>query len=155
TNAGTNVSLHVMATQSGLAGTSATVSASVAAAGATAAALPVGVVNAASQAQAGSGLVTPGMIVSVYGAGVLDGNPAAAASIPLPGTLGDTQLFLGDQTLPLYYSSAGQVNALIPQSLHSNASYQLVVARGTTRSVPIPITIAKYNPGVFSMNSSG
>ena len=66
-----------------------------------------------------------------------------------------TQLFLGGQPLPLMYASAGQVNALIPQNLNPNTSYQLVVQRGSTISVPAPLTVTEYQPGIYTLDLSG
>jgi len=73
----------------------------------------------------------------------------------LPSTLNGAQLLLGDQPLPLSYSSTGQINGVVPQSLNPDATYQLVVARGLTMSVPIPVTVAQYQPAIFSVDSSG
>jgi uncharacterized protein (TIGR03437 family) len=47
------------------------------------------------------------------------------------------------------------VNALIPQNLNPNTSYQLVVQRGSTLSVPAPLTVAEYQPGIYTLDLSG
>jgi len=64
-------------------------------------------------------------------------------------------LFLGGQPLPLLYAGPGQVDALIPQKLNPDTSYQLVVQRGTTLSVPVPLVVAEYQPGIYTLNLSG
>ena len=74
---------------------------------------------------------------------------------PFPVTLNGTQFLLGDKPLPLYFASPGQVNALIPQNLTPNLVYQLVVVRGATRSVPVPLTVVRTQPGIYTQNSSG
>jgi uncharacterized protein (TIGR03437 family) len=113
------------------------------------------VVNAASGAQDKPRIVTPGSYVAIYGTGLASNEAALAGVTPLPTALNDTQLLLGDQPLPLLYAGSGQVNALIPQKLNPNTSYQLVVQRGSTLSVPIPLTVAEYQPGIYSLDLSG
>jgi sugar lactone lactonase YvrE len=159
-NAGTSIALNVRATGSAAAGalqsSSATTTVSVMAAGSNVvAAQPLGIVNAAGAAQTLAGVVTPGAIVSIYGNGLVSGPAEQALSIPLPVTLANTQVLLGNQPLPLFYASTGQINGLVPQGLNPNASYQLVIARGNTRSVPVPVSLAQYEPAIFTMNFSG
>jgi uncharacterized protein (TIGR03437 family) len=157
-NPGTSISLSAIAAGNGTAGAlqpaTATTVVSVAAPGANAAAQPNGVLNAASEGQAVLGVVTPGEIVAIYGTALATGTQSAA-SVPLDTTLDGTQVLLGNEALPLYYASTGQINAVTPQNLSFNASYPLVVARGATISVPIPVTVAQYDPGIFTMNMSG
>jgi uncharacterized protein (TIGR03437 family) len=157
-NTGAAISLTAIATETGPSGSlqpaTAAITVSVGAASAGAAPQPGGVVNSASAAQATPGTVTPGAYIAIYGSALATGN-ASPAFIPLPTLLNGTQLLLGNEPMPLSYISAGQVNALVPQDLNPNASYQLVVVRGTTRSVPIPVTVAQYEPGIFTVDDSG
>jgi uncharacterized protein (TIGR03437 family) len=115
----------------------------------------LGVVNAASGPQAAPRIVTPGSYVAIYGTNLASGGGPAATTIPLPSTLNGTQLFLAGQPVPLIYADSGQINALIPQNLNPNTSYQLVVQRGATMSVPMPLTIAEYQPGIYTLDLSG
>jgi len=157
--ASSQVTLQLAATEQALAldptvpGSSVMVA--VRAAGSAAAGQPTGVVNAASAAQATPGVVSPGSYVAIYGTGLAGNGAPSATSLPLPSTLNGTQLLLGGQPLPLLYASATQVNALIPQALAPNASYQLVVVRGTTQSAPVPLTVAELQPGIYTVNLSG
>jgi uncharacterized protein (TIGR03437 family) len=80
---------------------------------------------------------------------------ALANTIPLPEDLNTTRLFLGGQQLPLLYAGPGQVNALIPQKLNPNTLYQLMVQRGSTLSAPIPLIVAEYQPGIYTLDLSG
>jgi uncharacterized protein (TIGR03437 family) len=119
------------------------------------AAQPRGAVNAASFQTAAEGVVVPGGYVAIFGIYLAtDGSPSAT-TLPLPMNLNDTQLLLGDQPLHLSYASPGQVNGLIPQNLNSNASFPLIVQRGSTRSVPVPVTVASLQPGIYTMDNSG
>ncbi|HWF10618.1 MAG TPA: hypothetical protein VG297_19255, partial [Bryobacteraceae bacterium] len=158
-NSGTKITLNVAASENTVSGMlqsiPATITTSVAGLKASAAAQTSGVVNAASGALAVPGRIAPGEIVAIYGSGLMTGSPVPASSIPLSTTLGATELVIGGQPVPLYYASSGQINGEIPQNLNPNASYQLVIARGNTRSVPTLLTVAQYDPAIFTMDSSG
>jgi uncharacterized protein (TIGR03437 family) len=154
-NPGAQVTLTAMATEGALQPATAAVTVSVASLSAGAAAQPTGVVNAAGGAQATPGLVTPGSFVAIYGTGLAAGTPLTASATPFPATLNGTQVLLGGEALPLYYAGAGQINGLIPQALNPDTSYELVVERGTTQSVPVALTVAPYQPGIFTADTSG
>jgi uncharacterized protein (TIGR03437 family) len=62
---------------------------------------------------------------------------------------------LGGVALPLYYASPTQINALIPGGLNPNTAYPFVVVRGSTQSVPVPVTVIPYQPGLYTQNASG
>jgi len=158
--AGTSVALTVTATAGGLTGNASlsalsSLKVTVKAADATSAPQAIGIVNAASSAQAIPGVVTPGSYVAIYGTGLAGNDNPSAASIPLPTTLNGTQLFLGGIPMPLLYAGSGQVNALIPEGIAPNASYPLVVVRGTAQSVPVALTVTQLQPGAYTVNTSG
>jgi uncharacterized protein (TIGR03437 family) len=113
------------------------------------------VVNAATGGQASPQIVTPGSYVAIYGTSLALNGSALANTIPLPEDLNTTRLFLGGQQLPLLYAGPGQVNALIPQKLNPNTLYQLMVQRGSTLSAPIPLIVAEYQPGIYTLDLSG
>lgn len=73
-----------------------------------------------------------------------------AGSLPLPKILGGSCVTLSNTAIPLFYSSAGQINAQIPPELASGA-YQLVVRSVANKAVSASqsITVAKYAPAVF------
>jgi uncharacterized protein (TIGR03437 family) len=120
-----------------------------------AAALPTGVVNAAAAAQAMPNIVVPCSYVAIYGSGMASTGTPGATTLPLPTNLNGTQLLLGEEALPLAYASPGQVNGLIPCNLNSNTSYGLVIQRGSTGSVGIPVTLAELQPGIYTEDQSG
>jgi uncharacterized protein (TIGR03437 family) len=97
----------------------------------------------------------PGGYVAIYGSVLAANGTCEAGTVPLPTTLNNTQLLLGDTPLPLSYACPPQVNGLIPQNLNPNASYQLVVVRGSTRSVPVPVTVQQLQPGIYTQDNSG
>ena len=113
------------------------------------------VVNAASSGQAKRQIVTPGSYVAIYGASLTASGEFSAGTIPLPSALNDTRVFLGGQSLRLDYASPGQINALIAQNLNPNTSYPLVIQRGSSQSVPAPLTVVEYQPGIYTLDLSG
>ena len=120
-----------------------------------AAALPVAAVNAAAAASAMPNNVAPCSYVAIYGTGMADAGTSSAGTLPLTTSLNNTQVLLGATPLPLAYVSPTQVNGLIPCNLSPNASYQLLVQRGSTQSVPTPVTVVELQPGIYSEDLSG
>ena len=54
--------------------------------------------------------VSPGSIIAIFGSQLSDAT-GSAPILPLTTELNNTTVFLGDLLLPLFYTSAGQVNA--------------------------------------------
>jgi uncharacterized protein (TIGR03437 family) len=109
-----------------------------------------GIANAAS----GAPIIAPGAFISIYGANMA-GGLTVASSTPFPDSLGATEAFLGGQPLPLYFTSGGQVNAIVPYDIAPNSSQQLIIQAGNALSQPEPVTVAAAQPGVFTQNQSG
>ncbi len=78
--------------------------------------------------------VAPGNLIAIFGSNL--SASAGGASVPFPSKVLDTAVLLDGQNIPLYYASTGQVNAMIPYGLPTNASHQLVLQKGTGLSVP-------------------
>ena len=89
----------------------------------------------------------PGEIVSIFGTSLCAGTQAASA--PLPETLSDCSLWFDGTKAPLYFSSPGQINAVLKQGV-APGTYALEVWRYTgpngaqlpARSASFPIRIA-------------
>jgi uncharacterized protein (TIGR03437 family) len=109
-----------------------------------------GVVNAASNAP--STPVAPGGYISIYGSSLASGLTVATA--PFPTTLGGTQVLMGGQPLPLYFTSDGQINALVPYNMATNTTWQVLVTHDNAYSTPQAVTVADGGPGIF-LNSQG
>jgi uncharacterized protein (TIGR03437 family) len=98
-------------------------------------------------------------VISIYGSRLAE-STLNAATLPLPTKLVDTQVFIAGTTpggtstgllsLPLYFVSEGQVNALIPFEVSVNTSLQLLVQRGFTYSLPVQVDVAAAQPAAFS-----
>jgi uncharacterized protein (TIGR03437 family) len=114
-----------------------------------------GVVNGASfrPANAPGGGVAAGSIVSIFGSN-LAGATVAATSLPLPTTLGQTNVRIGGIVAPLFFVSPGQINAQVPWAVAAGPTTLTVAAVGGS-SIPANVTIQDSAPGLFSQTSDG
>ncbi len=97
--------------------------------------------------------VAPGSLISVFGERLADAESLAGA--PLPTALAGTEVTLGEQKLPLLFTSSGQLNAMIPFDLPVNTQMPLHVQRGASLSYGDSLTIAAAQPAVFTRNQQG
>lgn len=135
--------------QAGLFGVS-TIASSVAANATTPLVDSGGVISAAS----GLAPVAPGEFIAIYGqnmgTGLNTSQPTSYSNL-----LGGTQVLIGGQPVPLYFTATGQIDAIVPYDLPTNTVQQLIVQNGLAYSQPEPVTIAVAQPGVFTQNQSG
>jgi uncharacterized protein (TIGR03437 family) len=110
--------------------------------------------NSASYAQ---DAISPGELISIFGTNL---GPASGAGLTLDSnglvatSLGDTQVLFDGIPAPLIYTSATQVNAVVPFGLSTDTTQVSVVHRGQA-SDALPVAMAKAIPGVFSADGSG
>ena len=114
--------------------------------------LPGGVVSAASYA--GQQPLAPGSYVAIFGSRLSPG-VNQSPNLPLSLQLGGTQAMLGNKTLPLQFTSDGQINAIVPFDIPINTSQSLIVQNGVTLSSPERVAIAPAQPAVFTKDLSG
>lgn len=98
--------------------------------------------------------LAPGSIISIYGDRLADGT-LAASTLPLPTQLGNTQVSIAGQLIPLIFASQFQINAVVPFGLNINTTHQVLVQRGITYSDPAPIDVAAAQPNIFLANGYG
>jgi uncharacterized protein (TIGR03437 family) len=108
-----------------------------------------GIANAAS----GASVIAPGAFIAIYGADF--GATTVAPAYPFPPLLGNTQVLLGGETLPLYFTSTGQIDAIVPYDIAPNSLQQVVVQNGAAYSQPQTVAVAAAQPGVFTQNQTG
>ncbi len=104
-----------------------------------------GLVNAASFV---SGAVAPGEFVTIKGTNLGPANPAAAAGSQKG--LGGTRVIFDGIEAFLTYSSATQVNALVPYAVSGKAD--VTVHYNSATSDVFPLAIAGAAPGIFTKN---
>ena len=98
--------------------------------------------------------VAPGNLVVVFGS-ALSTASATATAVPLPNQLQTTSVLIDGQFIPMYYTTAVQLSAMIPYGLSTNVKHQLVVQTGNSLSVPQSVLIGDARPGVYTTNESG
>jgi uncharacterized protein (TIGR03437 family) len=112
-----------------------------------------GVVSAASPVSFTA--LAPGGIIAIYGGMLADEAISAPAyQFPLPTTLGNAQVIVAGEAVPLLYVSPGQINAVVPFGLNMNTTYSLLIQRDLTLSSPVAINIADAQPGAFLSSGS-
>jgi uncharacterized protein (TIGR03437 family) len=94
--------------------------------------------------------VAPGEIVSIYGTN-LAGSTTTAGSIPLPLKLGDAQVLVNGDPIPLYYASATQINAVLPNV----AGLLKVTVLTSSGTHTVNALAAPAVPALFTQNGSG
>jgi uncharacterized protein (TIGR03437 family) len=89
----------------------------------------------------------PGMLVSLYGAN-LTNITAQASSLPLPSTLGETTVRLGDgRSLLLQFVSPTQINALVPEDA---TGYHQVIVTSPLGSTSLGVLFETASPSLFT-----
>ena len=114
-----------------------------------------GVVNGASfrPANATGGGVSAGAIVSIFGSN-LAASTVVGTSLPLLTSLGGTTVRIGGIAAPLFFVSAGQINAQVPWNVATGPA-QLTVTTAAGTSAAANVTIQDASPGLFSQTSDG
>lgn len=120
------------------------------------------VVDAASFSYFDSPQVSPGGIVTIFGAGM---GPSQGVSFQLvngqaPTSLGGTQVMVNGEAAPLLYASYGQVNLIVPYDLAPGTTAAIqVVTNGTSLNpissvqiVPADITLFQVNGAAVALN---
>jgi uncharacterized protein (TIGR03437 family) len=105
-----------------------------------------------------AGGVSPGLIVTLFGAGI--GPAALAVAAPgadgkFPTTLAGTQVLFDGIAAPMVYASAGQSSAIVPYEVAAKASTQVTVAYQNALSPAQTLTVVPAQLGLFSANASG
>ena len=98
--------------------------------------------------------VSPGSLITIYGSNLADSSGSAGV-VPLPAQLNGAQVFLGNQALPLLYTSAQQMNVQVPYTIPVNAQFQMTVQKDNVLSVPETLVVAAAQPGIFAVNEQG
>jgi uncharacterized protein (TIGR03437 family) len=112
-----------------------------------------GVVNAASFA-AGQALAA-GSIVAAFGTNLAAGEGIATAT-PLPTALrGSSAQFHSGARGAYLYGSEDQLNLQIPWGLEGEEGTTLAVRLGANEREAMPLALAAFNPGIFTVNQQG
>jgi uncharacterized protein (TIGR03437 family) len=103
-----------------------------------------------------SGSVSPGELISVYGANLGPSTPVSASgSGDLPTSLGGTTVTFDGTAVPLYYVANNEVSIQTPVTLNPGATTKIQVTStyGASSTVTLPVVPAR--PGIFTIESMG
>ncbi len=98
--------------------------------------------------------LAPGGYASIYGSN-LSAGLNVSDKYPFSLQLGGTSVFLGDEQLPLQFTSAQQINVVVPYDVPVNSTRQLVVQNGSAISIPQSVVIAAAQPVILTSGASG
>jgi uncharacterized protein (TIGR03437 family) len=101
------------------------------------------------------GPVSPGSMVAIFGSNF--GPVSGASSVPLPTTLGNTQVFFDAVPAPLFFVSPTQIVAQVPfetpfSILRSSSALVTVVTNGII-GIPQSVALAPFAGGIFTTAS--
>lgn len=105
-----------------------------------------------------SQLLSPGQIVTIFGSNL---GPSPGVSYhpltngQLPDTLGGVQVSIGGEPAPLLYSSAGQLNLIVPYSLQPNTAPTVQVTSNGTPANVMQASSISQGITIFETNSAG
>jgi uncharacterized protein (TIGR03437 family) len=98
----------------------------------------------------------PGTVLAISGENLAQ--TSAIASESLPTSLALTRVLIatpgGDVALPLFSVTPTQITALMPFDV-SPGRYMLRAEAGSLQSNPVEISVAAFDPGIFTLNGSG
>lgn len=102
------------------------------------------------------GVVAPGEVVALYGAGMGPAQlaPAQLVNGRVPTTLAGTTVYFNGTAAPVLYTSAGQVGVLAPFGLSGDKADVVVTYQGAV-SAALSVSIAASAPGLFTLNGGG
>jgi uncharacterized protein (TIGR03437 family) len=109
-----------------------------------------GALNGASFAA--SEPLTPGSLVSIFGADFATSN-AEAGAIPLPPALGGVSVTIGGTPAPLLFVSPGQINVQVPWDVSGSTADIVVTTAQGTALAPFSASIGPASPGIFTTQS--
>lgn len=119
------------------------------------------VVDSASYA---SGTVSPGEIITIYGAGLGPAGITSFSGASVPTSLGvagaNTSVTIDGNATPILYTSPTQISCIVPLAVApgtaSGPKVNLVVTyNGTPAATPFKVNVAATNPGIFTLGPSG
>ncbi|MDQ6760012.1 MAG: hypothetical protein M3Z32_09135, partial [Acidobacteriota bacterium] len=121
-------------------------------------AAPPSIASIVNSASSQAGAVSPGEIVTIFGANI---GPATAAGLVLTpqGTvstnLANTVVTFDGVAAPLIFVSAGQINAIVPYEIAGRVSTNVVVQRNGVSSTQLQARVVDAAPAIFSLSQGG
>jgi uncharacterized protein (TIGR03437 family) len=107
------------------------------------------------------GAVSPGEIVTIFGAGIGPATPAIGtsfaptASDTVPTTLANVTVTFNNVAAPLIFVAPGQINAIVPYQVAGQTSVPVVVTNNGTTSATFTVPVTAVTPSIFSLTENG
>jgi uncharacterized protein (TIGR03437 family) len=101
---------------------------------------------------------SPGLIVTLRGTGL---GPATGVSFQLtpqgtvPTTVGETRVLFDGVPAPVLYTSATQINCVVPYEIFGRFSSKVEVEYKNVKTNQLDIRVVDSAPGIFSLTSTG
>jgi uncharacterized protein (TIGR03437 family) len=118
---------------------------------------PTGVVNSGNLAPI-TNPIAPGEFITLFGSG-LASETLQESGLPFPTSLANVTVTIDGVAAPLYYVSAGQIEALVPSSIvpaGSPVSFATIqVTNNKAVSNPVMVYLRGTSPGVFALGGGG
>lgn len=114
------------------------------------AALPNGIVNAASYTQS----LAPGGFATIFGGSLAAGKSGSATNTPLPTVLGGTQVTVNGTVASITYASDSQINFIVPANI-SPGTARVQVSNSIGISAAFPMQVVPTAPGIFYNTATG
>jgi uncharacterized protein (TIGR03437 family) len=111
------------------------------------------VINSIANGASFQPAVSPGSIVTIFGANLVTGSAASAPGKPLPTSLAGSMVLINGNAAPLFFASPTQINLQLPYGL-APGSATAVVQSGGVSSAPSTFTVSKASPGIFLNGAS-
>ena len=116
---------------------------------------PVVITSLTNAASGAGGAIAAGELVTLKGT-----MPGPAAGISFSGdtvaaTLGGTQVWFGAYAAPILYSSATQINAIVPWEVAGQAQVSVEIQSAPGNSAGLNFQVANAAPGIFTNDATG
>jgi uncharacterized protein (TIGR03437 family) len=96
-------------------------------------------------------MVSPGSLFSIFGSG-LSAQPTSAGTVPLPNSLGGTQVLVNGEPAPLLYVGDNQVNAQMPVDVPTGQPVTFTVTNAGVPSNSVTMILPPAAPGFFTLD---
>jgi len=110
------------------------------------------IVNTASLSS--PGIVAPGELITIFGAGVGPSTPVTAPSGALPTTLGGTTVTINGAPAPIAYTSALITNIQVPTTVTPGSTANLQVIVNGLGGAIVPLSVVGAVPGIYTATAT-
>ena len=113
--------------------------------------------SVSNNASFSGGSVAPGELVAIFGSNLGPAAPQVlqVANGEVTTNLGRVQVLFDGTAAPMVLASSGQISAIVPFEVTTNATTAVQVVYGGATSATAPVSTATAAPGIFTGNAEG